>query len=124
MDETFYNSPEWRALSERRIVADGHRCTVGRLVGGRCRGTLHAHHIEPVEERPELRLEFENTLTVCAVHHPTWEAIGRLLRLALGDDVALPPCGHNHRYLIGKLECDRRRRALLLERRAERLAAA
>lgn len=110
-DASFYNSPEWRALRERVIVRDGARCTVARLLGGACTGTLHVHHIQPRDEYPELALDEDNCGTTCAGHHVKWEALRRQL-VRLRDPIrAIGPCRHNHRYLHAALEC-RRRRAL------------
>lgn len=122
MDETFYSTPEWAALRARRLELDGNACTVARLLGGPCRGTLHVHHVVPAAERPDLALDIDNTGTACAAHHPTWEALARALRIIRLID--LPPCRHNHRYRIGRAECDRRRREDLLAKRSGRLARA
>lgn len=118
----FYSSAEWRALRDRVRARDDNRCTVGRLLGGRCSGVLHVHHIEPVDEHPELALDEDNCLTACASHHPRWEAVARALRLATGE--TLPRCPHRHVYATGRRECEERRRRALVERRLGRLAAA
>lgn len=102
----FYDSPEWRELAVRVIARDGSRCTVARLLGGACRGTLHAHHIEPRRERPDLELTIDNCATTCASHHVRWEALRRAL---VKERSALPPCPHNHPYAEGRRACDRRR---------------
>lgn len=109
----FYTSPEWRRARALALVRDGSRCTVARLLGGRCAGALHVHHIEPVDERPDLALDVDNLGVVCATHHPRWEALARGLRRhrRQGD---LPPCPHRHPYPEGREACDRRRRRELL----------
>lgn len=83
----FYNSPEWRQLSERARARDQHRCTVARLLGGTCGLTLHAHHID----RDADPLDLDNVGTTCDRHHPVWEALRRAVtrarrRSMSGDD--------------------------------------
>lgn len=106
--QAFYSSREWRDLRERRLAADGSRCTIARLLGDECDGPLHVHHVRPVSERPDLALDFGNTATACARHHAVWEGIRRR---ALRE---LPKCRHVHRYRAGREECERRRRAALV----------
>jgi hypothetical protein len=102
----FYDSPAWLQLAERAKHRDGNACTVARLLGGRCRGVLQVHHIEPRRARPDLELALDNVGTVCAAHHPTWEAVRRYVERSRRP---LPPCRHNHRYRAGRIECARRR---------------
>lgn len=110
LDDSFYSSPEWRALREQVKARDGDRCTVGRLLGGRCSGTLTVHHIEKRTLRPELALDEHNCATVCSAHHPTWEAMRLFVERARRP---LPECGHYHPYKEGRLQCERRRAAKL-----------
>lgn len=105
MEDSFYNTPGWRRLRARVIARDGGRCTVARLLGGACSGSLHVHHIEPRTERPDLALEEDNCATVCGAHHPTWESLRRWLRARR----TVPPCNHRHPYPEGREECARRR---------------
>lgn len=105
--DAFYDSPEWRELRGRVIARDGSRCTVARLLGGACAGTLHVHHIEPVAERYDLRLDEDNCATACASHHPRWEALRRAIVNVRNP--TLPPCGHRHPYREGRVQCERRR---------------
>lgn len=102
----FYSTPEWRALSERVKERDGHRCTVARLIGGQCGGLLHAHHIESLTDRPDLGLKIDNCASVCAVHHPKWERIRRLL----SKEPKVPACRHRHPYRSGREQCENERR--------------
>jgi hypothetical protein len=110
IDDSFYTSPEWRALTERVKRRDGNRCTVARLLGGSCSGTLTVHHIEKRRDRPDLELDDDNCATVCSVHHPTWEAMRAFIEKARRP---LPPCGHFHPYRQGRIACERRRAAKL-----------
>lgn len=106
MTDPFYSTPDWRELRERVLARDGNRCTVARLLGGACGGTIHVHHIEPRSERPDLELDEDNCASVCASHHPAWEALRRAVERSRRP---LPPCGHFHMYPEGRAECDRRR---------------
>jgi hypothetical protein len=115
----FYNSPEWHAARTLARKRDGNRCSVARLLGGDCSARLDVHHLQPLDERPDLALDLDNLLTVCASHHPTLEACARLLRIIRLID--MPPCGHRHPYRQGRIDCDNKRRADLLAKRAGRL---
>ena len=118
--DTFYTSPEWLVVREKALARDGNRCTVARLIGGDCSTRLDVHHLQPVSERPDLAYDLDNLVTACSSHHPTLEAVRRILRIIRVID--LPPCGHKHPYASGRIECENRRRAKLLARRAGRLA--
>jgi hypothetical protein len=104
----FYTSPAWDELRTQALLRDRFSCTVARLLGGACAGTLHVHHIVPVGEDESLALNLDNLATVCASHHPTWEALRRALLASQRSD--LPPCGHRHPYPQGRIDCERRRR--------------
>jgi len=120
--DPFYNSAAWLELAERVRVRDGHRCTVARLLGGRCSDILHVHHVIPRSERPDLELDEENCITACASHHPTLEAVRRLIVSIL--DEAPTRCPHRHPYESGRRACEERRRRDALERRARSLSRA
>lgn len=107
MRDTFYDTQEWRQLRDRVRARDADRCTVARLLGGRCSGILHVHHIETVADRPDLRLVENNCATACAGHHRVWESLRAFL---VQRRRPLPPCPHVHRYPAGREACDRRRR--------------
>lgn len=103
----FYESRDWRAVRERALSRDDGRCTVARLLGGACsQASPHVHHIEPRTLRPDLALDLDNLATVCASHHPTWEAVRRHIERSRQP---LPPCRHTHRYKAGLIECRRKR---------------
>lgn len=108
--DSFYLSPEWLALRERVLHRDRKRCTVARLLGGDCSGVLHVHHIEPRSDRPDLELDEGNCATVCARHHPQWEAARRFVERSRRP---LPPCNHRHPYKEGRIQCARERAARL-----------
>jgi hypothetical protein len=99
-----YDSPRWKAVRARARERDGHRCTVGRLLGGDCRGLLHVHHLDRAADPFDL----DNLATVCAAHHPRWEAVRR----AVLDQRPRGEwrCPHRHPYPQGREECERRHR--------------
>src|SRR4051812_18821734 len=72
-----YDDPRWDALRERVLERDARRCVLAWLLGGPCSETLHVHHIEPIEERPELAFDEDNLVTACENHHPMLEALRR-----------------------------------------------
>jgi hypothetical protein len=119
--DPFYSTTAWLAAREAIRLRDGNACVVARLLGGVCSSRLDVHHIKPRAEYPRLALDPANLVTVCSSHHPTWEALRRIV-LVLDGEVELPPCHHEHRYRAGREECDRRRREQIALRRALRLA--
>lgn len=102
----FYKSPEWLALRERVLDRDEGRCTVAWLLGGECDGAMTVHHIQKRSDRPDLQLDEDNCASVCAKHHPTWEAARRYVERSRRP---LPPCRHFHPYRQGREQCDRER---------------
>lgn len=112
--DPFYDSPEWREFAARIRERDGHRCTVGWILGGECSGILHVNHIVPRRDAPHRQFDPDNCGTACASHHPRWEALRRTLiekRLR-----KVPRCRHRHAYPGAREECERklRRQAGLL----------
>lgn len=106
MTETLYNTHPWRTARESALARDGRRCTVSRLLGGRCSlGPLHVHHILAVADGGD-RFDVDNLGTTCATHHPMWEALRRTLvkRLLAGP----PRCTHQHRSVEARRICERR----------------
>ena len=103
MTERIYTSPEWAAARDAALLRDGSRCTVQRLIGGRCHPTLDVHHLEPVAEGGA-EFDLDNLVTVCHSHHPRLEALRRYL-------LRKPEwrrCRHDHRYDYARRECERR----------------
>ena len=101
MDAVFYSSAEWRILREHVLERDGRRCTVSRLLGGECRGDLHVHHLD----RHADALDPDNCGTVCAAHHPRWEAVRRAV---LRGRPTRRRCTHYHPYAEGRRLCEAR----------------
>lgn len=101
-----YDNPEWDDLRSRVLERDGNRCLLSWLLGGACSDCLHVHHIEPVEERPDLAFEEENLVTTCEHHHPMLEALRRAIRTAR-DRTGPRRCRHRHATRYGREACER-----------------
>lgn len=99
-----YDSPEWGAVRERVLARDRRRCVLGWLLGGPCSGPLHVHHVEPIEERPDLAYEPDNLISACEAHHPSLEAFRRFVRARR----APRRCPHVHPTRAGREACERR----------------
>lgn len=99
-----YDSPEWDALRERVRVRDRNRCVLAWLLGGPCVGSLHFHHVEPIEERPDLAFVDENVLMACAHHHPMLEALRRSVAKYRRTTRR---CPHRHTNRAGREACER-----------------
>jgi 5-methylcytosine-specific restriction endonuclease McrA len=103
-----YDSSLWTAARAAALERDGHRCSVARLLGGRCSaGPLHVHHIEPIDEGGQ-PFDLDNLGTVCAAHHPQWEALRRAIVARRRDDEARPRCPHTHRTIEARMLCEAR----------------
>ena len=99
---TFYSTAQWRMLREAARERDDNRCTVARLLGGYCHGTLHVHHIDRAGDL----LDLDNLGTVCAHHHPRWEALRRAI--VEGREQPRRRCRHRHRTREARELCERR----------------
>lgn len=93
MSNMLYSTPAWDAVRSAALRRDGHRCSVARLLGGRCTLTLHVHHLQPIEDGGPM-LDLDNLITVCARHHPKVEAVRRAI-LARREPRARS-CRHRH----------------------------
>lgn len=75
-ERTSPQATEWR---RRVFERDGYRCRESAR-GGR----LHAHHVRPWADEPEMRFDIENGLTLCvdchAKRHPRHAALIRRAR--------------------------------------------
>lgn len=109
VENSLYSDLKWRQVRARALERDGGRCTVSRLLGGPCSETepLHAHHIVPVGDGGA-PFDLENVGTVCAVHHPSWEALRRQLVRKLLDAREPVRCPHQHRTAEGRRLCEER----------------
>lgn len=99
---TTYDSVEWRRARTAVLARDAHRCVVSSLLGGRCFGPLHVHHIVPVVEGGTNDLD--NLASVCAVHHPAWEGLRRQLLRRREP----PRCPHRHVHAEARRACEAR----------------
>lgn len=102
-----YETTLWDEARTAALERDGGRCTVARLLGGRCVGLLHVHHIHAVSEGGP-PFDLDNLGTACAAHHPMWEALRRILVDRLFPRPAPPPrCPHRHVTAEARETCER-----------------
>lgn len=104
-----YNTLAWEAVRAAVLARDGNRCTVARLLGGKCDGALHVHHLKSASDYPELALDVDNLGTACASHHPKWEAVRRAVMKVRGWKT----CKHYHPTVDGRRSCERKLNAAL-----------
>lgn len=100
-----YSTHTWRDTRSLVLNRDGNRCTVARLFGGVCVQPLHVHHIVPVADGGD-EFDPENLATVCAAHHPIWEALRR--RVVERLIAPAPRCQHQHRTAEARRICEAR----------------
>ena len=102
-----YDTALWRIVRRRVLARDGNACTVSRLLGGDCHGTLHVHHLIPVSEGGA-RFDDANLITACASHHPQLEAVRRHVLARRFARESMPRCNHEHRTAEARAICERR----------------
>ena len=85
--ERFRNTYAWRKTRERVKDRDGHLCRYCLAHGVITSEGLEVHHIEPLEERPDLGLVDEYLVTLCGGDHERAERgqIGKEELLALAS---------------------------------------
>lgn len=64
----FYKSYAWRHKRERVLRRDGYLCCECRRYG-RSTAATTVHHIEPLKDKPGLRLEGSNLISLCNKCH-------------------------------------------------------
>ncbi|MBC2196298.1 HNH endonuclease [Listeria booriae] len=70
-NKSFYRTQAWEDLRTDVYIRDGGRCRAcGKFVYGR---DAQVHHIKPIWKNPELKLDVENVILVCAACHPKLE---------------------------------------------------
>lgn len=106
MSTYLYHSPAWRELRDAALARDGNRCTVARLLGGRCSPLLHAHHLVPVGEGGPHLPDLDGVITTCARHHPRLHAVRRAVQNYREPE--WKRCTHYHPYPGGRALCERR----------------
>lgn len=102
MGASVYHTTAWAQARRAALARDGNRCTVSRLLGGDCHGALHVHHITPLASGGTHTID--NLGTVCATHHPMWEA----LRRKLSTLRAPRRCPHHHVHAEARRLCEQR----------------
>ena len=66
--EDFYVSPQWRRKRELILRRDGYRCQECRRYG-RITQANTVHHIQHLEDRPDLALVSSNLVSLCRACH-------------------------------------------------------
>ncbi|MCY8971464.1 HNH endonuclease [Bacillus atrophaeus] len=66
-NKSFYRTEEWKDMRSYVYQRDKGVCQCcGKFVFGR---DAHVHHIEPISERPDLKLDEENLILYCPKCH-------------------------------------------------------
>lgn len=99
-----YSTLQWEQVRTTALTRDRGRCTIARLLGGPCGDALHAHHIQSVDDRPDLAFDLDNVATTCDRHHPKWEAVRRAVVRVRG----WKNCPHKHTTREGRIQCEAR----------------
>lgn len=64
----FYKTTRWKSKRKKILKRDEHRCRECRRYGKKTEATT-VHHMNPLNERPDLRLESWNLLSLCSTCH-------------------------------------------------------
>lgn len=78
--KVFYNSRPWRLLRGQALKRDNYECQQckaegyvhvdsQKVEGERKTIELNVHHIQEIEDHPELALRLNNLMTICLRHH-------------------------------------------------------
>lgn len=72
LNQTFYNSPEWKSF-RRQVILRDNGCDLG-VPGFEINDTIYVHHLNPItaediEERSALLLDLENAISVSFTTH-------------------------------------------------------
>lgn len=105
MATSLYDTVLWQIAQRRVLRRDGSRCSVARLLGGRCTDRLDVHHLVPVSEGGGFLAE-DNLITACSSHHPMLEALRR--RILNRREPAAPRCHHKHVHAEARRQCEER----------------
>lgn len=68
MAKEFYKSTKWKAKRERILKRDEYICRECKRYG-RTTGATTVHHVYPLEQRPELKLNTNNLISLCSKCH-------------------------------------------------------
>ncbi|MDE6706851.1 MAG: HNH endonuclease [Oscillospiraceae bacterium] len=66
--DTFYKSAVWKRKRAVIMRRDGYQCQDCKRYG-RLREAVTVHHIQHLDEHPELALQSENLISLCAECH-------------------------------------------------------
>ena len=90
--ERIRSTYQWQRKREEVKERDRHLCVYCLAHGRLNYERLEAHHIIPLEERPDLAYEDDNLITLCGKDHESAEA-GEIPREELQELVRHPPGG-------------------------------
>jgi len=65
----FYNSTAWKKKRQEILKRDHHECQHCKAEGKFSNQCLQVHHIEELEDNPDLALDSSNLITICNRHH-------------------------------------------------------
>ncbi len=68
MNKVFYRSKRWQRKRELILKRDEYICQQCKRYGKLTPATT-IHHIIPITEREDLRLDSRNLISLCAMHH-------------------------------------------------------
>jgi hypothetical protein len=83
------------------------RCAVHELLGDECAGPIHRHHVYPLSHGGE---DDGRTVSVCAHHHPSLEALARRVY----GEREPRRCPHRHVTAEARERCEARLNADVL----------
>ncbi len=83
-------SRKWRKKRNDIVERDNHLCQICKENNKFTYNNLEVHHIVPLEEDYELRLDDENLITLCTTHHKEADK-GDISREHLKKIVGVPP---------------------------------
>ena len=87
--DAFRSTAQWQRRRDSVRARDGNLCRACLAAGRLTYSGLSVHHIEPLEEAWDLRLDEGNLITLCGYHHELAEA-GKLPRAMLHELAAAP----------------------------------
>lgn len=64
-------SRKWREKRNQIVERDQYLCKICKAEGQYNYNDLEVHHIVPLEEDYDLRLDDDNLITLCVIHHKT-----------------------------------------------------
>lgn len=65
---SFYNSAAWKKMRELVFKRDGYKCQECKAKG-LTREATEVHHVFTLAERPDLKLDANNLISLCGEHH-------------------------------------------------------